>query len=313
MMKTCDGTPSAFDLSANDEMLCDLAQDEFVFLPPLGNAGDGVIAYATYRALAKSGCRYRMIEVDAPPTATRDRTVVVCGGGNLVPLYRRVSDFILKHHRGAKRIVVLPSTIRGNVELIKTACNVTYYCRDQESLEHVRSISPAADAKFAHDMALMLDLDELAADSKNWHCNSFSPRRFNRLVIRPFLASLTFRRNQMAPDSLSAFRLDPERTGQSIPKSNLDVSGVLGRSRNFTEAESRVVTGNMVRFLSRFSEVDTNRLHVAITAGLLGLRVNLFDNSYGKNRAVYQSSLNQRFELMRFCGLESQATTREAA
>lgn len=313
MMKTCDGTPSAFDLSANDEMLCDLAQDEFVFLPPIGNAGDGVIACGTYQAFSRAGCQYRTIEVDAPLSATRDRVVVVGGGGNLVPLYRGMSDFILKHHRGAKRIVVLPSTIRGNDDLLEKAANVTFYCRDRESLVHIRSVSPTIDARFAHDMALMLDLDELAADSKNWHCNGFSPRRFNRLVIRPFLASLTFRRNHMTPDSLSAFRLDPERTGQAIPKSNLDVSGVLGRSRSFTEAESRVVTGNMVRFLSRFSEVDTNRLHVAITAGLLGLRVNLFDNSYGKNRAVYQSSLNQRFELMRFCGLESQATTREAA
>jgi len=303
-----------FDLSANHEMLRVIAKEEFLYLPPIGNSGDGVIACSTYQAFARLGCRYRVIEAAVPPSVTAERIVVVGGGGSLVPLYDRTSNFILSHHRAAARIIVLPSTIRGNEDLIANARNVTFYFRDQESIEYVRSLSPTTDARFAHDMALMLDLDELAGNSRRWRSDGFSPRQLNRLMIRPFLASVSFRyRNRRTPNSLSAFRLDPEKTEQAIPKTNLDVSGVLGRSQNFTEAESRLVSNNMVRFLSRFTEVSTNRLHVAITAALLGVRVNLFDNSYGKNLAVYESSLSQRFETLKFCEAGSQDTVGSAA
>jgi exopolysaccharide biosynthesis predicted pyruvyltransferase EpsI len=231
-----------------------------------------------------------------------------------VPLYDRTSDFIRKHHHAAQRITVMPSTIRGNEDLIAKARNVTFYCRDRKSLEYVRSVSATSEAKFAHDMALMLDLDELADNSGGWRSYGFSPRRWNRLVVRPRLASMLFRyRNRLSPNSLSAFRIDSEKTGLAIPKMNLDVSGVLGRSRNFTEVESRMATRNMVRFLSRLTDVSTNRLHVAITAALLGLRVNLFDNSYGKNLAVYESSLSQRFKTMKYCEFGQQDTIRKAA
>lgn len=313
-MKTCHNNSIPFDLSANHEMLCDIAQDEFLFLPPIGNTGDGVIACATYQAFSRMGCRYRVIDTEAPPSVTRDRFVVVGGGGTLVPLYDRTSEFILKHHHAAQRITVMPSTIRGNEDLIAKARNVTFYRRDRKSLEYVRSVSATTEAKFAHDMALMLDLDELADNSGGWRSNGFSPRRWNRLVVRPLLASMLFRyRNRLSPNSLSAFRIDSEKTGQAIPKMNLDVSSVLGRSRNFTKVESRMVTRNMVGFLSRFTDVSTNRLHVAITAALLGLRVNLFDNSYGKNLAIYESSLNQRFKAMKYCEFGPQNTIRKAA
>lgn len=41
--------------------------------------------------------------------------------------------------------------------------------------------------------------------------------------------------------------------------------------------------------------VETDRLHVAIAASLLGKRVRIQNNSYGKNRAVYEFRLRDRF------------------
>lgn len=44
-----------------------------------------------------------------------------------------------------------------------------------------------------------------------------------------------------------------------------------------------------------YGEIRTNRLHVGIVGALLGKRVVLHDNSYGKNRAVWEHSLAGRF------------------
>jgi len=48
-------------------------------------------------------------------------------------------------------------------------------------------------------------------------------------------------------------------------------------------------------YLAAFDKIETNRLHVAIGGSLLGKEVNLYANSYWKNRAVYEASLRGRF------------------
>ena len=47
-----------------------------------------------------------------------------------------------------------------------------------------------------------------------------------------------------------------------------------------------------VRFISNYKEIYTTRLHVAILSVLLGKSFHFFDNSYGKNRAFYDTWLN---------------------
>lgn len=47
-----------------------------------------------------------------------------------------------------------------------------------------------------------------------------------------------------------------------------------------------------VRFISSYREIYTTRLHVAILSVLLGKSFHFFDNSYGKNRAFYDTWLN---------------------
>ncbi len=52
----------------------------------------------------------------------------------------------------------------------------------------------------------------------------------------------------------------------------------------------------------RYDEIRTDRLHVAIAGALLGKRVLLHDNSYGKNRAVWEHSVAGRFATVEWCG-----------
>ena len=39
--------------------------------------------------------------------------------------------------------------------------------------------------------------------------------------------------------------------------------------------------------MADYEEINTNRLHVAICCHLLNVRCYLFDNSYGKNKNIY--------------------------
>ena len=57
-----------------------------------------------------------------------------------------------------------------------------------------------------------------------------------------------------------------------------------------------------VDFLSGYGQIWSTRLHVAILSVLLGLRCTLMDNSYGKNRAFYDTWLKDS-DLIDFAGL----------
>ena len=47
--------------------------------------------------------------------------------------------------------------------------------------------------------------------------------------------------------------------------------------------------------LERASLVETNRLHIAVLSAVLGRNLVMRDNSYGKNRGVYDHSMKDVF------------------
>ena len=55
-----------------------------------------------------------------------------------------------------------------------------------------------------------------------------------------------------------------------------------------------------MRFISKFKTVRTNRLHIGIMSAMLGRQVDLFDNSYGKIRDVFDYSLREQFPNVRW-------------
>ena len=59
-------------------------------------------------------------------------------------------------------------------------------------------------------------------------------------------------------------------------------------------------------------EVVTNRLHAGVAAALVGRRVTYTDNSYGKIRAVYNSSL-KGIDRISFASTPAPQATRERA
>jgi exopolysaccharide biosynthesis predicted pyruvyltransferase EpsI len=267
-----------------------------LFRPNPGNAGDSAINCAAYRLFDRLGCRVEVVDADVPAARTRGRVLVHGGGGNLVPLYDAASRFIARHHAGCAQLVLLPHTIRGHEALLGAlGSNVTLLCREAESLDHARRHAPAARVLPAHDLVFGLDAAALAAHAGGDAAAPFEPVALLKRNLRQAAHRL---RNLGRGRELEAFRADAESAGRARAFRNLDVSGVFAM-RDMSPASALAATRRTLAFLDRFDRVRTDRLHVAILSALLGKEVELHDNAYGKNRAVYEHSMRDRFPHVR--------------
>lgn len=88
----------------------------------------------------------------------------------------------------------------------------------------------------------------------------------------------------MGKGVLNAFRSDKETKLKSFPISNNDISYNGYATKPLDE---------FIAVLQQYTQVNTDRLHVAIGATLLGKQVQLFPNSYHKNKAVFDYSLRK--------------------
>lgn len=292
---------ATFSCASNDGLLKSLVGETVLYVPNPGNAGDAAIACATVQAFERVGCRYRFASVRCSPLVTRGQIVVYGGGGNFVPYYKHARTFISKHHRFARRLVILPHTVRGHADVLRSlGSNVEIYCRDEESLRHVREVAPAVVSQFAHDMAIGLDVPSVMSGEGSSSLRRFWPPWMMKNCIRPVVGRCVHGwTNRRRPDVLNAFRTDIESRVAGLPPGNLDVSRVFPNGMA-TAAEATDATRFMLRFLGDFRVVNTDRLHVAILSALLGKEVHLYDNSYGKNSAVFRASLAARFPAMVF-------------
>jgi len=244
------------------------------FFQQSGNAGDGLIAHATYTMMRRHGVRFRSMHAH---DAADGEIILVGGGGNLVEgKYVETAEFIRRHVR-RNRLVLLPHTIAGYADVLAhTHDNLKVFCREPVSFElarlngaHPRQIS------LAHDMALYLEQGDLPAVGQG-------------------------------EGVLSALRADAESANRARrPADNVDISlswnGELWQNEPF----ARSVVESLCHFIAPYRVVRTDRLHVCILSALLGKEVYLFPNSYFKNRAVFQHSISPRFPHVRFVNTDT--------
>ena len=246
------------------------------FMPNGGNLGDCLIASATIQAFQKAGIPWSLIRGKRQSVRPSD-LLVFGGGGSLVPLYEGGIQCVESLQRLGAPVVVLPQTVRGNEVFWKQAEGVTVFCRDFGSLDFLGGF-PNIPAFLADDMALRLDLNE-----------------------DPFTTVAAYRDVMVAGKELRvllAYRRDHEAVGPAGDGS-IDISALAHPAMDSIES----IHSNTCAFLTMlasYSEIQTDRLHVAISGSLLGIPVQLRDNANGKNRAVYETSLKERFPSLRF-------------
>lgn len=268
------------------------------YLPNLGNTGDSLIACATFQLFNKFCVNYAIPNF-SKSIFTRE-VFVYGGGGSLIPYYYDSRYILLQALKLFKRIIILPSTIGGNEDLLSEfGSNVDILCREKVSYEHARKHATRANVYLSHDAAFYLDPCELLSYSKIsafWKLlrdtrTTNDARRLCRLTIN----DLKIRYIRLdSPKVLKAFRTDREMTGNVIPKGNIDLStvrifGVDCKNAFFSTCCI------LLKCLNSFDYIQTNRLHICIAGILLNKQVMFYPNNYYKNEAVYRYSIEGKY------------------
>ncbi|RMD98739.1 MAG: hypothetical protein D6816_15815 [Bacteroidetes bacterium] len=285
--------------------LGDLIGEEVFYCPNPGNAGDALIAEATYQLFDEIGLSYQVVW----PTENMDlagKIVLYGGGGSLVSKYEPARRFIERYHSSVRLLVLLPHTVEGHEDLLQQfGENVVVFCREHVSYAHVRKYASKATVLLADDLAFGLDVDRVLREGEGWRHPRFwwnalfkynrKPRRIARIAWN------LFQHRPARKGVLNAFRTDAEKTNYPVPEDNLDITGLLilgTRHRYLVRAASFM----MLDFINRYEEVNTNRLHVCIASLLLGKRVNFYPNNYWKCKAVYEATIRNRYSRVKWMG-----------
>jgi exopolysaccharide biosynthesis predicted pyruvyltransferase EpsI len=271
-----------------NEFLLQFRNQELSYVPNPGNGGDALIAAGTYQLFDELGLHYQTVNRDQE--TYRGCTLIYAGGGNLGLMKNFSARFLARVHKSAKRLVILPHTIKSVTPLLT------------EFGSNVRS----ANVYLGHDMALgtkvepllalkhgLMEKKSVAFDyflNKLHLTNAQAPSLF--AVRNLFLAEKLLRKIRATANSdiLNAFRTDSEKTDILLTDDNVDVSDILTLGVE-TRQLSFLASHYFLSFLNNYSVINTNRLHVCIGGMLLGKKVNFYPNSYYKCKAVYDYSL----------------------
>lgn len=254
------------------------------FLPSRGNGGDSLIDVGFFDMARSLGVSWRVIGPDTQ--LSQDDVLILAGGGNLVPEYQDVARALMRFARTVRLLILLPHSIRGHAQVLRgLGPNVHLFAREHVSLEYASGVATNAHVFFDHDMAFHANLDALRRRG-GVAGFSITPKNAVRMALLPPL-QLSARRTSR----LSAFRTDCEKLTGSPGHLSNDVSRICGFG-TATEAQCYFSAARFIQTIDRFSEVETDRLHVAIAAARLGKRTFLYDNNYYKCRAVYEASLS---------------------
>lgn len=247
-----------------------------LLMPNGGNLGDALIAAATIQRLRKAGIAWSLIRGQRQ-TVTPHDVLAFGGGGSLVSLYEGGIACVGSLLELGAPVVVLPQTVNGHPEFWSSVRGVRVFCRDLASVEYLRQF-PGVEASFADDMAFGLDLAEAPFAEA--------------CALAPGLTA------KSRHGTLLAFRGDAE-SAREVPEGNTDVSVV--RQPSFDSPHSiEADAAAFIRIIASHAAIRTDRLHVAIAGALLGMPTVMEDNTYGKNRAVYEASMRGRFPHVRF-------------
>jgi exopolysaccharide biosynthesis predicted pyruvyltransferase EpsI len=285
------------------EYLKQYANEEVIYIPNPGNAGDSLIAHAAYQILDRAGINFREGDIKA---VYEGRVVFYGGGGNLVGLYKNALRFVENNYSKAKKLVVLPHSIQAYPEMLAAlGDNVDLFCRENDSYQYVTRHVTKANVFTADDLVFGVDIQKTICDGDKLF--SFNDPFFSRNAKRCIRTALYGIKNSFSPRVLNSFRTDNEKTDIAIPFNNIDISQAFATD-NMSRLYSHEASYRVFKYIDTFKTVNTNRLHVSISAALLGKEVNFYKNSYNKNYSVYKFSMCDNYKNVTFekCHLPKQ-------
>lgn len=270
-----------------------VAQSAIGYIANPGNAGDGIIAASCYQLFSRLGLNHRL---KIGRGATACNVQIYAGGGNLVKYYPQArSAIVTALESDMQKFILLPHTIRDCDNLLSSLDKrFVLICRERESYDYVTSKIIDAAVYLTHDLAFTSDFAQFKLDRSTYFdiISHLSPRSRHRQYRRWRNAI-----RSVKPDSrgtLTLLRSDIEaKSGNPAPR-EWDLSSLHG-SHYSDPGETSAVAADFVAVLNEATQVVSDRLHVCIVAARLGKKVTMLDNSYGKNRAVFEYSMKGRF------------------
>lgn len=289
------------------EFLSSLPKDEQLYYKTNpGNAGDSLIATGAYQLFKKYNLN--VISISDKSFDATDKIVFYAGGGNLTGIYPDARIFFDKNHIVAKQLIMLPHTVMKNEDLLaKLGSNVTIFARENVSYKHLLKYANNANIYIDHDLAVNLDANEIldtkvisffeALIKKVLYKLLNSPKAKDIPSVLLMLNNTAFELRTLLMSSSKVgifFRDDVESNNSELPDNNADLSRIYEYGTH-SEYVTFYTTHRLMSYLSHFSKIQTDRLHVCIAAALLGKQVEFHPNSYFKCKAVYEHSLKDRF------------------
>ncbi|MGJ8694439.1 MAG: polysaccharide pyruvyl transferase family protein [Thalassotalea sp.] len=287
-----------------DDYLSQYREHKLCYIPNPGNAGDNIIAAGTLQRFKRLGLDYRL--VDRHRLALNNEIVFYSGGGNLGKMSNFSVSCLSRIHKNVQKLVILPHTIKDiSPLLLEFGANTDIICRELVSYQYVSKSGTKANVYLAHDMALGLAPSELLSFDlglfkKIQQCLLYVACKLHlstkQAPTKHGLLSLFNNKAEMIiaekkhTSILNAYRTDGEKTNIKLPADNVDLSEELAIGVE-TETLTFLGAARFLRVINEFETINTNRLHVAVAATLLGKNVNFFANNYFKCKAVYDYSL----------------------
>ena len=306
----------------------------YLNLPNIGNLGDNAIYAGARRSLDRIGAKVVLaLEPRAYRRAVLRRaigergTIVIHGGANFGDLYRKQPQQttrrrLLRHFPDA-RIIQLPQTIYFRdpetsprfIRLCREHPDFTILARDGVSVE--RAAGLGLDTTLAPDLAFglgALDRPAAASTSSTWIVREDVERTSEPGSIEPSARDWPTWWEQRSGATGTRLRIDLalvrrlNRVREQAPvRARLPIARMAAR-RYQRVADRRVAIASGMVAEGRV--LVTDRFHGHVLACLMGIPNVLLDNSYGKNRGLFET-WTHRYPIARFA--ESPDEARELA
>jgi len=284
--------PNGHDFTELAECLRAFADEEVIFVPNPGNAGDALIDFGTYLFFDAIGLRYRFGSWDE---SYPGRVVLFSGGGALVDVYPGSDRFIRRVHKDCKAFVLLPHSVRAYPDLLAEMDErCILFAREAPTDAYLRAQCTRAQIRRCHDLAFFASDSDIAAEP--WY-----PRDLPAELRLPWarMAVKFAIHAKMRSSTLHIIRADSEKTDRPVPRWNYDLSALFAQNDMRRPACANSV--KMIRQVMRlFDEIESNRLHMAVLGAIIGKPVRMLDNSYGKNSAIHAESIRDYFPNVAF-------------
>eukprot|EP01084_Bolivina_argentea_P111014 198166_1 len=232
--------------------------DKQIFLiPNPGNAGDVLINYGQMLFFSSVGLQYQLGD---PFTKYKNSIIFFGGGGSFVNMYTLTTEFFRRNMKQTlnNEIILLPHTIKDRNIIKRFGPNIILFARELVSYNYIKTLSNHKNNMYlSKDMAFYIgDINKL---------NEYNNK--NGIMHNKY--------GNSSDSILNVFRNDSEKTSITIPENNVDLSlkFIIGHYGSFFNGtmdvnhSSKIVT-ELIEYMSNYSIIYTNRLHIAILSSL---------------------------------------------